>query len=700
MNSNLKVKLIIFLISINSIAQYRIDKIDIIRDSYGVPHIFAPTDAEVAYGLAWAHSEDDFTTIQKSYLAGNSMLSYSEGNRGLGADFLSQFIGSDSFVSNHYETDISNKYKKILQAYSAGINSYAEKHPEQVLVKELFPITPIKMLKYAYLQLFISSEGDKWVNRIYNNSINYDHDIDEVPKGSNTFAFNSAKTIDGDTYLAINTHQPLDGPVSWYEVHLCSEEGTNILGALFPGSPNVLIGSNENLAWTHTVNHPDKTDVFALEMHPTKKFKYRVDDEYLDLTINKAKLRYKVLGVKINIFKKYYSSIYGPTLKNKNGYYSIRTPSLFEIRGLEQWWKMSKAKNFTEFYNILKMKALPGYNIGYADKNDTIFYISNGLIPKRKADFDWANVVPGNTKKTLWNKTYDVEELPQVIQPSSGFFYNSNHSPFKSSDKSNNPDEKMFSNKMGFEKFDNNRSIRLKEQIDSYDKISYDDFKKIKYDGRYPKPYQFNWMNIDRLDKINPDKYPEISTLIIRLQKWDRKTNVNSLGAGTFAVFYNELRKYYKILPVSENIETYWGTQLSTKVFPELYIIKALIDTKKYMLKNFNNINIKLGDYQKLVRGGKEIPIFGLPDVITAMHNSEYEKGMVKVVAGESYIELVRFTSDGVEIESIISYGNSDDPNSIHYSDQMEMYSSFKTKKMTLDKKIIYKQAKKIYNPK
>ncbi len=143
----------------------------------------------------------------------------------------------------------------------------------------------------------------------------------------------------------------------------------------------------------------------------------------------------KVLGIPIKISKKYYRSIFGPTLKNKSGYYSIRTPALFEIRGLEQWWRMNKATSFKEFYDILKMQALPGYNIGYADKNDTIFYISNGLIPKRAEGYNWKEVVPGNTRKTLWTETYEIEKLPQVIQPESGYFYNTNHTPFKSTDE-------------------------------------------------------------------------------------------------------------------------------------------------------------------------------------------------------------------------------------------------------------------------
>ena len=661
--------------------------IDIVRDSYGVPHIFAPTDAEVAYGLAWAHAEDDFKTIQQGYLAGNNQLSKSIGNKGLGADFIAQFIGSEALYDERYESEINDVYKKVLDGYKQGINSYADYHPEELLVKDFFPITIKKMIRYAQLQLFISSKGDQWVQRIVKNDLSYDFKAEETPRGSNTFAFNSSKTKDGSTFLAINTHQPLDGPVSWYEAHLCSEEGTNIIGALFAGSPNVLIGANENLAWCHTVNQPDKTDVFALEMHPKDKLKYKVDGYYLNLEKHKAKLQISVLGIPIQIKKSFYSSIYGPTLKNRSGFYALRTPALFEIRALEQWWRMNKANNFTEFYNALKMKAIPGYNIGYADKNDTIFYISNGLIPKRAKGYNWAEVVPGNTIKTLWKETYDIEELPQVIQPKSGYIYNANHTPFRSSYKDDNPNEELFDTAMGFETYDNNRSLRIKTLIDQYDLLDYNDFKNIKYDHQYPKPYNFSWMNINHLDQLDSNKYPEIKILIERLQQWNRKANPNSLGAGTFAVLYDQLRPFYRNLP-------------QPKIFPPTTIVKALTNTKAYLLKYFNTLNVSLGDYQKLVRGNRELPIFGLPDVITSMTSKPYKNGKVKVVSGESYIELVRFTENGPKIESVISYGSSDNPKSIHYNDQMELYASFKTKKMTFNKETIYSKAKKIYSPK
>jgi acyl-homoserine-lactone acylase len=683
---NLFAQLFCSLILSFGFSQINPEKIDIVRDAYGVPHIFAQTDAEVAYGLAWAHAEDDFKTIQIAYLAGNNLLSKYLGNAGLGADFIAQFIGSEDLFDTKYQSEISQEYKKIVKAYAEGMNQYAKNHPDEVLVDELFPITEKEMMRYAQLQLFISSKGDQWVSRIVNDKLNFDFKKEEHHKGSNTLAFNSSKTKDGFTYLAINTHQPLDGPVSWYEAHLCSEEGTNILGALFAGSPNILIGANENLAWAHTVNQPDKTDVFALEMHPKNKLQYRVDDTFYLLEPKKARLQLKLLGIPISIKKKFYNSIYGPTLKNKSGYFAVRTPALFEIRALEQWWRMNKAKNFSEFYKTLKMKALPGYNIGYADKNDTIFYISNGLIPERAAGYNWEGVVPGNTKKTLWATQYEIEELPQVIQPKSGFIYNANHTPFRSSAKADNPNPSDFDIHMGFETYDNNRSTRIKELIDQYDRVDYQDFKRIKYDHQYPKPYNFNWMDINYLDLLDPTKYPDIAFLIERLQAWDRKANPVSLGAGTFAVLYDQLRPYYSKLP-------------EPKIFPAAFLVQGLRDTKKYLLKHFKSLEVTLGDYQKLVRGKKELPIFGLPDVITAMSSKPYKEGKVRVVSGESYIELVRFTDKGPEIESVISYGSSDHPESPHYSDQMEMYAAFKTKKMTLDRDYIYANATRIYHP-
>ena len=661
-----------------------VNNIEILRDSFGVPHIYAKTDAELAYGLAWAHSEDDFRTIQEAYLAGNGLLSKHVGLRGAPADFLTQLIRSDYVVDSLYST-IDQNFIKIVEGYAQGINRFAELHPDQVLVKQLFPITPKKMVKYSFLQLFISSEGDKAVRSILEDNLKNISFLDENKLGSNLFAFSTNITKNGETYLGINTHQPLDGPTSWYEAHLVSEEGTNIIGATFAGAPCILTGTNENLGWTHTVNYPDKTDIFQLEM--IDKNHYRFDNQILKLKTFKAKAYIKILGIPIRVKKKYYESVYGPTLKNKNGFYSVRTASLFHIRGLEQWWKMNKAQNFNEFYDILKMNQIPGYNIGYADKNDTIFYISNGIIPKRNNAYNWTTIVPGNTKKTLWNEYYKTEELPQVISPESGYVYNANHSPFKSTSLDENPNPKDYAKNMNFELYDNNRSTRIFELINSYESINYNAFKEIKYDHTFPTPFTYSFMSVNNLFEMKPGDYPEIKELLIEIQNWDRKTNVESVGAGTYAMFYYNLDKYYRKGYINRN-------------FGKDIIAQSLREVKEKMLKNFKTTKVKLGDYQKLVRGDKEIPIWGMQDVITAMNASNYKDGKIRVTHGESYIQFAKFTKNKTEIESIISYGASDHKDSEHYSDQMDIYKNFETKKMSFDKDFNYKNAKKIYNPK
>ena len=679
-------KLLLFITTI-SYSQINPNSIEIVRDEFGVPHIFAQTDAEVAYGLAWVNAEDDFNTIQEAYLAGNAMLSDHIGLKGAPADFISQFIGSNDLIEEKID-DISKDYIKVVEGYAQGLNAYAKANPDKVLYKKLFPITPKKMLMYSQLQLFISNEGAYWAGKILNNDTQ-DEYLDQNLTGSNVIAMNSSKTKSGETFLAINTHQPLEGPTSWYEVHLNSDEGTNIIGTMYPGTPNVLIGVNEHLGWSHTVNYPDKTDVFKLRMK--NKRKYIVDDLEYDLEKHKAKITIKILGIPIKINRKYYKSIYGPTLKNKSGYYSIRTPTLFNIKALEQWWKMGKAKNFSEFYDVYKMKQIPGFNVGYADKYDTIFYMSNGILPKRAEGYNWKGIVPGDTMETLWTEYHEIEDLPQVIQPKSGFIYNANHSPFKSTSADENPNEKDYSERMGYETYDNNRSIRLIELIESYDKVSYDDFKDIKYDNSFPSKFSYNFMDINLIDEIELDANHELFEIVNEIQNWDRKTDTNSIGAGLYGVLY-----YHLIYNYADQIR-----KLSSEDKPvsKEIILSAVSDIKPYLIEHFGKVKITLGEFQKLVRGDKELPIWGLPDVITAMSSRPYKDGKHKVFAGESYIGLVRFTDEGPVMESIISFGNSDDPSSDHYTDQMEMYSKFQTKKMTFDKDEIYSKAKSIYNP-
>jgi len=668
------------------VAQIEPSNIEIIRDSYGVPHIYAPTDAEVAYGLAWAHAEDDFKTIQLGYLAGDAKLSRHIGLKGAGADFLTQFIEAERVAKEQFHT-LSDEFVALIEGYASGLNAYAEKHPEEVLEKSLFPVTPEKMVAYSQLQLFVSNAADQLVRQIISNKTPMIEKPKDDSNGSNLIALSSVKTRQKASFLTINTHQPLEGPTSWYEAHLVSEEGTNIIGTLFPGAPCILTGANENLGWTHTVNFQDKADVFRLNMIDPKLLTYQFNDEVLALEEKQAKVHLKLFGIKIGIKKKYYTSIYGPTLKNRSGFYSVRTPSTTTIKALEQWWRMNKASNFSEFYSALKMNAIPGYNIGYADKFDTIFYISNGKMPKRNPAYDWSKTVPGNSSETLWDTYYETEELPQVISPASGFVYNANHSPFKSTGIKDNPNPGDYSRAMGYELYDNNRSTRLYQLLSSDDEITFEEFKTIKYDHKLPTPLNYNYVDFNQVFEMNPSDYPGAGALLRKIQSWDRVADMNSEGAGIFAVLYYQLQKHY-------------GERNPDNSFSEEVIYKALKKTSRYLKKYFKSQSVTLGEFQQLVRGEKAIPIWGMPDVVTAMRGVQDKNGRYRITNGESYIALIQFTPEKTIYRSVMSYGNSERPESLHYDDQMKLYQNFQTKPMHFDKASVIKDAVRRYSPK
>ncbi len=297
-------------------AQFDASKIDIVRDKWGVPHIFGNTDADVAYGLAYAHAEDDFETIQTSFLAGKAMLGRLKGKDGAAIDYVVHLLRIPELVDAKYETDISPEYKKVLEGYCAGFNAYARSHPKEVLLKQLLPLTPKDMLCYSVLQLCISSGVDDALKSIYGGSVAVLNDM--KPGGSNAFAFNSKITADSQVYLAINSHQPLEGPVSWYEAHLCSNQGWNIIGALFPGSPCILHGCNQYLGWAHTVNSPDKLDIYQLDINPKNKLEYKFDGKWERLEITKVHLNVLVAGItSIGINKDAYWCKYGPVVITK-----------------------------------------------------------------------------------------------------------------------------------------------------------------------------------------------------------------------------------------------------------------------------------------------------------------------------------------------------------------------------------------------
>jgi acyl-homoserine-lactone acylase len=669
-----------------AVAQINPDNIQIVRDKWGVPHIFAKTDPEVAYGLAFAHAEDDFATMQMTLLASKGMVGRLKGKGGASVDYVVSLLRCRDAVKTHYEADLSPDFKALIEGYVAGLNVYAKNHPNEVLVKGAFPVTTEDFMTGAMLSLAVISGVDGVLGKIFKGNVKTLGDF--KTGGSNTWAIAGSKSADGVPMLNINSHQPLEGPVAWYEAHVCSEQGWNALGGLFPGSPLILHGVNEHLGWAHTVNNPDKIDIYQLEINPLNKKQYRFDGQWLDLEERTVTLKVKMGAVVIPVKKKAFWSKYGATVQTDKGTFSIRYGASQDIRGLEQWYRMDKARNFTEFYKAMEMVAIPMFNTVYADRYDTIFYVSNAKLPIRPKGFDWKNTVIGNTSTTLTTAFHPLKDLPQYINPKSGYLFNTNNTPFDATGSADNLKATDFDETMGYETLDNNRSARFQELIKGYDKMSYADFKRIKYDNQLPTKLSFA-SNTDALFALNPMDYPDIQALLESIQKWNRKTDTDSKGAAAFVTFFYYFIEKYK------NVDGGYNRTLTKQE-----CLDALRYTKNYFTKHFGKTDITLGDLQKLVRGKTEKPIWGMPDVLTAIHSQQLKNGQLKAVAGESYIELVRFPKGKLpEIESIINYGASNHADNPHYADQMPLFLNKETKKMSLDKAQVLKEAVRIYHP-
>ena len=676
----------------NLFAQVNTSNITIVRDKWGVPHIYGITDKEAAYGLAWAHAEDDFETIQKTFLPAKGMLGRLEGMGGAVLDYAVELLKSREVAKRELK-NLPPEGLNVIYGYLEGLNAYAKKHPQKILVKNSFPLNIYDYLTGLNLMLHLFSDTGDVIGQLLSNSVKPLEEMSGVDNignsiGSNGFAFNSKKTEDGKTYLNINTHQPLEGSFAWYEAHINSEEGWNMLGGLFPGLPVPVIGTNENLGWTHTYNFPDMNDIFQLVINPENENEYKVDDRWKQFEIKEIKLKVKIfLGLKINVKRKVIWSDFGPVIKNKKGYFAFFSQSLNNISAVEQWLKMNKATSFKEFEAALKLLGIPRFNIVYADREDNIFYMSNARLSVRDPNVDWQELILGDKSSLILGQYHPYEDLPKLLNPPSGYIFNTNNSPFNSTSREYNLIEEKYPSTFNFREKENNRSIRFMEQIKEHEKISYSDFKTIKYDQTYPDSILFIG-NINTIFSMSRDSFPDHYDVLSLIQKWDKQGKYNNLGSAQWSIYYRVIQQI-----LNKNDLTVEDT------IPLKHHSEALSKTKKYLLKHFGKIDILLGELQRHTRGNIDLPVSGLTDMIAPSYVVDDDGGRFRVVSGESYIMLTRYSKKGVEIETVIPYGNSNDPSSPHFTDQMQLYVDKRLKKMTLDKNAIFSDAVKIYNP-
>ncbi|MCA9970617.1 MAG: penicillin acylase family protein, partial [Anaerolineales bacterium] len=510
--------------------------------------------------------------------------------------------------------------------------------------------------------------------------------------GSNTLAVAPERTANGETFLAVNSHQPWSGPVAWYEAHVHSAQGWDAAGGLFPGAPLILHGHNRDLGWAFTVNSPDLVDVFVLEMNPDDPNQYRFDGEWLALEVRQAPISVQLFGrFRWTVKQEVLWSVYGPTVRQPHGVYALRFAGYGEVGLVEQWYRMNKATTFDEWLAAMRDGPLPSFNVGYADKTGNIYYLYNALLPMRAAGYDWQQYLPGNTSETLWTDYLPFDELPQVLNPAAGFIQNGNSTPFQTTLGADNPDPADYAAVFGIETGMTNRALRALALLGRDEAITEAAFAAIKYDAGYAADSDVAAFVAALLAAPPPDD-PDLRQALALLRDWDLQATPDSEGAtiGLLLLYF---------LYEADVGLTSWklvGNEVSAEA-----LLPALEQAVAHLQTHFGRIDVPWGEVNRLRRGDVDVALGGGPDALHAIYGSFDEDGRLHAFSGDAYVMLVTWDAAGqVHSRSIHQFGSATlDAASPHYADQAPLFATQTLKPVWLDEADIRANLSRVYRP-
>jgi acyl-homoserine-lactone acylase len=635
------------------------------RDHFGVPHISGPTDPDVAFGLAFAHCEDDFATIQDAALIARGQLASVQGAKAAVTDYLVRLLKVRETVTSQYDTVLPADARAVLQAYADGVNFYAAQHPEKV-ERGLLPMTGQDVAAGFVFRTPFFYGIDHVIGKI----------MAPVPKasqvalsitgslpiGSNGIAVAAAKSADGATRLLVNSHQPYTGFVAWYEAVLDSGQGWHVAGGFFPGSPFMLHGHNAHLGWANTVNAPNLTTVYRLDVNPANPGQYRLDGQWKNFEKGDAAIRVKIWGPLIwTVHRPLLWSVQGPVFQTDHGTFAVRYAGMGEARQSLQYYRLNKAANRDEWLAAMRLQALPSINYIYADEKGNIGYVYNGEFPVRALGRDWTEVQPGDRSDLIWQGYLPFDRVPQIWNPKSGYVFNSNNTPFQATGVEDALKPEDFSPAMGIQTDMTNRAYRAQETFGADAAITAEAFRRYKFDLTYSDRSDFA-RKIAEVVKVDPGSDHDLSAAQALLKGWDRRTNVGSRAAALAVLMGAEAAH--------------------SDSHPDVPPIDALRRAMTTLKTHFGRIDPEWGQVNRIRRGKLDLPIDGGPDIYRAVYAVAQTDGTLSASAGDTFIMFVTWDKQGtLSSDSINQFGSATlDSQSPHYSDQTPLFVAMKTK--------------------
>jgi len=638
---------------------------EILWDTYGIPHVFASSEEELFHAFGYAQMHNHANLILRLYGRARGRAAEYWGEDYLDSDKWAWTVGIPTCARDWYQ-EHSHTYQNFLNAFAEGMNEYAEKYPDKIAAncKVVLPVTPQDTMAQVLQSIhFTFIANQRMVGSLAKKAR-------MEPAGSNAWAIAPKRTESGNALLLANPHLPWNDLFTWFEAHLVAP-GLNASGAAFVGTPMIGIGFNANLGWTHTVNAHDGVDLYELILEEEG---YRWNG-----TIKKFDIEQKVIAVKNadgtfqTVELKIHRSVHGPVIvRNRQKAIAMRVVGLDRPNITQQYRQMMRANNLKEFEEAQSLLQMPMFTTMYADKDGHIMHLFGGHTPVRpEGKYDWRQIVPGDTSRTLWTQYHAYDELPKILDPESGWLQNANDPPWTTTfPRAINPNDfpkYMAPRYMGF------RPQRSAKMLAEDGKISYEEFTTYSLSTRMEAA--------DRvLDELIPAAKENGNIKALKavnvLERWDRCADSQSKGAVLFKTFWSQIEGY--------PFESSWSPDKALTTPDGLAdagkAVDALIRAYEDVIKLYEKANVAWGDVHRLIMDDVDLPANGGSGGLGIFRVTGYGKmgdNRYRAGGGDSYKAVIEF-SDPVRAQALLTYGNASQPGSPHRTDQLELFSKKK----------------------
>ncbi len=691
--------------------------VTIIRDDFGVPHIYGKTDADAVFGLLYAQCEDDFNRVERNYIWAIGRLAEVEGEKELYSDLRAHLFMTEEEAKANFENS-PEWLKKLCDAFADGVNFYLHSHPEvkPKLLTHFEPWYPmyfsegsiggdIESISTEKIAAFYEGKEGLGSTDGPRNTENQSVLPDDEPRGSNGFAISGKLTASGNAMLLINPH------TSFYfrpEVHVVSEEGLNAYGAVTWGQFFVYQGFNEKTGWMHTSSYTDVMDEFVETVtEENGQFFYQYGNEKRPVIAKQVALKYKD-GDEIKERKfPIYRTHHGPVTHMLGDKWTATAMMWDPVKALTQSFTRSKLKNHAEFRKMMDIRTNSSNSTVFADAEGNIAFYHGNFVPKRDTAFDFSKPVDGSNPATDWQGLHDVNECIVALNPPNGWLQNCNSTPFTCAGaNSPKPEDYPVYMRLPAENFRGIHAVRLLEKGSGY---TLDKLIETAYDPALPGFEQLVPGLVKAFDAAS-QKDPAIAPAIEVLRKWDFRTAAESV-AMSLAFYYGTLYDKEGVDPEDfsgmERINRFGTNSPPAErlaIFKEA-IAQLTADFGKWDVPwgEINRFQRLTGDIEQPFNDSKPSLACGLASgkwgALASFGANRYN-GSKRIygTSGNSFVAVVEF-GEKVKAKSLLAGGESGDPKSPHFYDQAQRYVDRQFKDLAFYREDVEKRAKRTYRP-